>query len=120
MIYQLREITRESLALYFFNIQNRSPHNQIKKDLYESKKISLQDKQYVSGYLLFNNGFLLSVLLFLATVLQNTLLQMHHHLVIREAIRFRAAIQVGDGNNDKFDIPCVSMYKSTPCISWWV
>ena len=43
----------------------------------------------------FWNGYTLSVLLFLASVLQNTFLQNHHFLVIREGVRLRSAIQVG-------------------------
>ncbi|XP_076452886.1 ATP-binding cassette sub-family C member 9-like [Babylonia areolata] len=41
----------------------------------------------------FWNGYTLSVLLFLAAVLQNTFLQNHHFLVIREGVRLRSAIQ---------------------------
>ncbi|KAL8596886.1 hypothetical protein ACOMHN_065836 [Nucella lapillus] len=41
----------------------------------------------------FWNGYTLSVLLFLTSVLQNTFLQNHHFLVIREGLRLRSAIQ---------------------------
>ncbi|XP_070204431.1 ATP-binding cassette sub-family C member 9-like [Littorina saxatilis] len=41
----------------------------------------------------FWNGYTLSVMLFLASVLQNTFLQNHHFLVIREGVRLRSAIQ---------------------------
>ncbi|XP_046564179.1 ATP-binding cassette sub-family C member 9-like [Haliotis rubra] len=39
------------------------------------------------------NGYVLAVVLFLATVLQHTLLQNHNYLVYREGIRLRTAIQ---------------------------
>ncbi|KAK6191316.1 hypothetical protein SNE40_003038 [Patella caerulea] len=39
------------------------------------------------------NGYVLTVIMFLALVIQNTLLQNHHYLVIREGIRLRTAIQ---------------------------
>ncbi|BFZ18446.1 hypothetical protein BsWGS_21482 [Bradybaena similaris] len=41
----------------------------------------------------FYNGYVLSVVLFLSSVLQHTLLQNHHFIVIREGIRIRTAIQ---------------------------
>ncbi|GFR90705.1 ATP-binding cassette transporter sub-family C member 9 [Elysia marginata] len=41
----------------------------------------------------FRNGYVLSVVLFLASVLQHTLLQNHHFVVIREGIRARTAVQ---------------------------
>ncbi|CAL1547956.1 unnamed protein product, partial [Lymnaea stagnalis] len=42
----------------------------------------------------FSNGYVLSVVLFLASVLQHTLLQNHHFIVIREGVRIRTAMQV--------------------------
>ncbi|KAH9525654.1 ATP-binding cassette sub- C member 8 [Bulinus truncatus] len=41
----------------------------------------------------FSNGYILSMVLFLASVLQHTLLQNHHFIVIREGIRVRTAVQ---------------------------
>ncbi|KAI8739255.1 ATP-binding cassette sub-family C member 9 [Biomphalaria glabrata] len=41
----------------------------------------------------FSNGYVLSVVLLLASVLQHTLLQNHHFIVIREGIRIRTAVQ---------------------------
>ncbi len=42
----------------------------------------------------FDNGYMLALLMFLVTLVQNSLLQTHYHLVIREGIRLRAALQV--------------------------
>lgn len=39
------------------------------------------------------NGYGLCVVLFVATILQHTLLQNHHYLVIRQGVRLRSAIQ---------------------------
>ena len=40
------------------------------------------------------NGYILALLMFMVTMVQNSLLQTHYHLVIREGIRLRAALQV--------------------------
>ena len=50
---------------------------------------------YVTVGTFFSNGFGLCVILFVSTILQHTLLQNHHYLVIRQGIRLRAAVQVG-------------------------
>ncbi|KAK3084802.1 hypothetical protein FSP39_019339 [Pinctada imbricata] len=57
-------------------------------------EMPLNNKHYyntVSEF--FSNGYVLTVVMLLATTLQHSLLQNHHFLVIREGIRFRAAIQ---------------------------
>ena len=41
-----------------------------------------------------HNGYILALLMFMVTMVQNSLLQTHYHLVIREGIRLRAALQV--------------------------
>ncbi|KAK7499155.1 hypothetical protein BaRGS_00009702 [Batillaria attramentaria] len=41
----------------------------------------------------FWNGYTLSVVLFFASILQNTFLQNHHFLVVREGVRLRSAVQ---------------------------
>ncbi|XP_035824447.1 ATP-binding cassette sub-family C member 9 isoform X2 [Aplysia californica] len=48
---------------------------------------------YVTVQQFFWNGYVLSVVLFLASLLQQTLLQNHHFIVIREGIRVRTAVQ---------------------------
>ena len=49
---------------------------------------------YVTFETFCNNGFGLCVILFVATLIQHTLLQNHHYLVIRQGIRLKAALQV--------------------------
>lgn len=49
---------------------------------------------YVTVGTFTSNGYGLCVLLFLATLVQHTLLQNHHYIVIRQGIRLRSAIQV--------------------------
>ncbi|XP_060582748.1 ATP-binding cassette sub-family C member 9-like [Ruditapes philippinarum] len=48
---------------------------------------------YVTVETFATNGYGLCVVLFIATVLQHTLLQNHHYTVIRQGIRLRSAIQ---------------------------
>ncbi|XP_052799904.1 ATP-binding cassette sub-family C member 9-like isoform X2 [Mya arenaria] len=48
---------------------------------------------YVSVYAFVSNGYSLCAVLFLATLLQHTLLQNHHYFVIRQGIRLKAAVQ---------------------------
>ncbi len=58
------------------------------------KILHLQERQYVTVGAFFDNGYMLALLMFLVTLVQNSLLQTHYHLVIREGIRLRAALQV--------------------------
>lgn len=49
---------------------------------------------YVTAGEFFSNGFILAGVLLVLTLLQNSLWQQHHHLVIVEAAKFRITIQV--------------------------
>ena len=55
---------------------------------------NLQERQYVTMEDFLNNGYILALLMFMVSMVQNSLLQTHYHLVIREGIRLRAALQV--------------------------
>ena len=55
---------------------------------------TLQERQYVTMGDFLRNGYILALLMFMVTMVQNSLLQTHYHLVIREGIRLRAALQV--------------------------
>ena len=54
----------------------------------------LQFYRYVTFQEFVWNGYVLSVIVFLASVLQHSFFQNHHFIVIREGIRLRSAIQV--------------------------
>ncbi|XP_060072663.1 ATP-binding cassette sub-family C member 9-like [Ylistrum balloti] len=48
---------------------------------------------YVEVSNFFSNGYVLCVILFVSTVLEHTLMQNHHFIVIRQGIRLKAALQ---------------------------
>ncbi|OWF53711.1 ATP-binding cassette sub-family C member 9 [Mizuhopecten yessoensis] len=48
---------------------------------------------YVDVSSFFSNGYVLCVILFIGTLLEHTMMQNHHFIVIRQGIRLRAALQ---------------------------
>ncbi|XP_033748591.1 LOW QUALITY PROTEIN: ATP-binding cassette sub-family C member 9-like [Pecten maximus] len=48
---------------------------------------------YVEVSSFFSNGYVLCVILFIGTLLEHTLMQNHHFIVIRQGVRLRAALQ---------------------------
>ncbi|CAH1801693.1 unnamed protein product [Owenia fusiformis] len=94
--------TIEKIVLYVTEAYNK---NQLEKET-GNVTVLPQEVQYISVVDFINNGYVLSIILFLATVLQNTFLQSHFYLVIREAVRLKGALQA-------------MIYKKTLRLSGW-
>ncbi|GFN95555.1 canalicular multispecific organic anion transporter 1 [Plakobranchus ocellatus] len=79
----------EQIVNYAYDVQeediNSDPGGNVTKALKTVTFVKIDD--------FFRNGYVLSVVLFLASALQHTLLQNHHFVVIREGIRARTAVQ---------------------------